>query len=420
MKTNDYIRTKVDLGPDWPTFADLVSAHSRCRLGKSASHHQVRFETCLGGSILKLHSEIHERKYKPSRSVCFVVTKPKPREIFAANFRDRIVHHLIVSELEKKWEPMFSLLNFACRKGRGTHGALASLKAQLRRLTEGNTRSAFVLHIDIASFFVTIDRPKLCEILLKDLRHPMLRLLVERSYSHDARIGVSLHGSEVLKNQILPEKSWFMRPDHQGLPIGNLTSQFGANVYLTGLDHYIERTLKPQGYLRYMDDFLLIDTNASRLEGMMSPIFDWLETHRNQNFNTQKTIIRPLREGIDFLGFFVKQVFGVRDPLLVLPQRKKCWDFVKSLRNLEYCGIPEPSLSHPLAFKRRGSDSYSILAEINARLGSLKHSKSHQFRKNALERLELNSFHGDEKLREHSLVWDPFFIRKDLTSIGLK
>ena len=114
----------------WPTFKDVLKAYKECRVGKPASIHQSRFEAKLGENLWRLHKDIHSKSYKPSRATAFVVTHPKPREIFASHFRDRIVHHLIVSKLQPIWEPKFSPFSFACRKGRGTHGALLELQRQ--------------------------------------------------------------------------------------------------------------------------------------------------------------------------------------------------------------------------------------------------------------------------------------------------
>jgi len=167
------------LSPEWPTFADMIEAYRSCARGKAPSDHQTLFERRLLGNLLDLHREIHEIHYKPSRSIRFIVTEPKPREIFAAHFRDRIVHHLIVSELERKWEPRFSNASFACRRGRGTHGALRDIQRQVRRISRGGRSKVWALQLDLEAFFVSIDRRILCELILKDIRHPTLRRLAE-------------------------------------------------------------------------------------------------------------------------------------------------------------------------------------------------------------------------------------------------
>ncbi len=234
---------------NWPTFDDVLTAYQHCRVGKPASVQQSRFELKLSENILNLVSDIHKRKYKPGQATCFVVTHPKPREIFAANYQDRIVHHLIVSRLEPIWEPKFINTSFACRKGKGTHGALQNLKTQIRRISQGGKLPVYVLQLDLAAFFVSIHRPTLKNLFLKGLnpRAKQLQWLIETYMNHDPRKDVRMLCTEERHAAIPKEKSWFNRAPDDGLPIGNLTSQFGANVYLNDLDHWIMRVLKPMG-----------------------------------------------------------------------------------------------------------------------------------------------------------------------------
>jgi RNA-directed DNA polymerase len=119
---------KQGSGEIWSTFEDILKAYKNCRKGKQPSIHQLKFEQNLGENSLALWQEIIERRYKPSICACFVVTNPKPREIFAAHFRDRVVHHLLVSKLDPFWEKKLSPVCFACRKGMGTHGALKNFE----------------------------------------------------------------------------------------------------------------------------------------------------------------------------------------------------------------------------------------------------------------------------------------------------
>jgi RNA-directed DNA polymerase len=178
----------------WPSFDDVATAYKHCRLGKQASTHQTRFEANLGKNLLQLHQALLSEKYKPFPTICFVVTKPKPREIFAAHFRDRIVHHLVVNRLSPCWEKKFIYSSFACRKGKGTHGALRYLQTQVRRVSQGGLRPVYALQLDLASFFVTIHRPTLCQLLTKQIGNPLLHRLVETLYLHDARPSAILKG----------------------------------------------------------------------------------------------------------------------------------------------------------------------------------------------------------------------------------
>jgi RNA-directed DNA polymerase len=183
---------------------------------------------------------------------CFVVTEPKPREIFAAEFRDRVVHHLVITVMEPIWERKFIHTSFACRKGKGVHWALKHLQTKVREISRGGRSPVWVLQLDLARFFVSIHRPTLCALMEKHAPFPEIRKLIHNIYRHDGRIGAKIKNPVIHRNCIPEFKSWFGQPKDRGLPIGNLTSQFGANVYLTALDHFVQRELKPMAYMRYM------------------------------------------------------------------------------------------------------------------------------------------------------------------------
>lgn len=380
------MKDSCSLAPNWPSFSDLVAAYRSCSAGKAPSIHQTRFEKRLLGNLIELHLEIHRRQYKPSRSTCFVVTDPKPREIFAAHFRDRIVHHLIVAELEKRWEPKFSNASFACRRGRGTHGALKDFQRQIRSISRGGQIKVWALQLDLAAFFVSIDRPVLCDLILKEIRHPILHYLSEISYMHDARKNCRMIGDISLRSLLASGRSWFDRAPHEGLPIGSLTSQFASNVYLSGVDHFILRQLKPQGYLRYMDDLTLIDCDRTKLLLMEQKVDQWLKDHRHQRLNPNKTHLTRLDQGIQYLGCRLVQNGLDVEPLNIYPTAKKKWKFICALQKIEKDGVPCHHILDPMTALRSRLRSTHTLAGINSSLGQLRHGKSFQFRRQALVR----------------------------------
>ncbi len=371
----------------WPTFEDILAAYRDCRLGKQAGIHQIAFEKRLGENILKLHQEIHTGRYKPNPAVCFVVTYPKPREIFAAHFRDRIVHHLAVSQLTPKWERTFIHSSFACRMRKGTHGAIRYLQKKVRSVSQGGRFPVWALQLDIASFFVTIHRPTLKQLLLNEVRHAKLRELVETIYSHDARVGAVRKGSIESFSLIPTEKTWFHRRPDQGIPIGNLTSQFGANVYLTHLDHWICRTLRPEGYLRYMDDFTVLDRDPEKLRQLAKPIDEWIRKNRYQALNPLKTRLTSMTQGIEYLGYRVRQERNPSEPAALFLLPKKKWEWIKEVRRLEQSEFSDPEVPHPLGFPRKSERIEKQLARLNSRLGFLIHARSYRLRKKSMDRL---------------------------------
>jgi hypothetical protein len=379
----------------WPRFHDVYWAYKSARVGKPSSSHQIRFQQAEGLELISLYQDIKRERYEPSRAVCFVVTHPKPREIWASHFRDRIVHHLIVSRLEPLWERRFSTRSFACRKRMGSHRAVKELCSIVRRVSRGGAREAWVLQLDVASFFVSIDRKTVLDLLLHDPLDLVVRRLIETTFRHDPRNNVWNQATEELRSLIAPGKSWFNRGPMEGLPIGNLTSQFAANVYLNGLDHFIERELRPAGYLRYMDDMTLVDSDPERLRAMIEPIDNWLLRRRSQQLNSDKTTLKAAsRSSIDYLGYRLRPDKTNRSKVVyVTVDPKKKWDFVRELRILERAGIPHGIRLHPLWPEYSHRASREAWAAVRSREGHLKHARLVGFVRRSLDKVEtsLNS-----------------------------
>ena len=403
----------------WPTFEDVFNAYKECRIGKPANAQQTRLEFRLGENLVTLTREIQDRSYEPSRSTCFVVTHPKPREIFAAHFRDRIVHHLVISRLTPIWEPRFSPSSYACRKGMGTHGAIRELKKQVRKVSQGGLKTVHVLQLDLASFFVSINRPILKSLVLRQTKDT-LAWLIETIFESDARKNVYMQSPKKMFELIPSEKSWFSRPDDEGIPIGNLTSQFGANLYLNELDHFIKRNLKARSYIRYMDDLTFFDTDHEKLSELIEPVDQWLKTNRKQCLNPRKTSLKSLWQGIEYLGYKIKQTRCQSDPAKLYTPEKKKWEFIGDLRNLERTGIRALEFSHPLAppSKKRAQER---LASVNARLGLQKHAASFRMRKEALEALIRKLYPITEMPDDFvGSKWVPIKVKKNFGSIKMR
>ncbi len=377
---------------DWRSFESLVKAYRNCRFGKSASLHQTGFETKLGKELLVLHHEIVSNTYKPKPAACFYISRPKPREIFASHFRDRIVHHLVVSRIEPLWEKRFSYSSFACRRGKGTHGALRYLQKLVRSISRGGERKVWSLHVDLKSFFVTIDRNILVELLTQDISDPGFKDLIKRLYLTDLRIGAKkIYTSNNIT--VAPGKSWFDQAPEKGLPIGNLTSQFGANVYLNALDQWIQRELKPKGYIRYMDDLVLLGESREELLGLDLKIDEWLKTHRKQSLNHDKTKLLSLDQGLLFLGHWCVQTDSPKEPIEFYLKPNVKWEFIKCVKKLEKHGVSENFKSHQLSSYIEDKNVQRMVSSVNSRLGHIKHSKTWTFRKKTLEKLAFKMTH---------------------------
>ena len=377
----------------------------------------------MGENLLKLYQEIITETYRPSRSIRFIVRHPKPREIFAAHFRDRIVHHLLVSRLTSTWERKFSPFSFACRTGRGTHGAVKEIQKQVRRISQGGQKTVYALQLDLASFFVTISRSLLCGILSRHTNDKAVKYLIQASVGHDARIDHFFKSSPEMKSLIAPGKSWLSRSEDEGIPIGNLTSQFGANVYLNDLDHWIVRQLKPMGYLRYMDDLTLFHTDLNFLEPLEKRVDDWLVKHRKQRLNTSKTVLKSMRDGINYLGYRIIQNNHPSEPAQLYVSRGKKWDFVKDVRDLEKNNLPIAQKLHPLAVQVSSANARTRMASLNARLSLMSHANSYQFRKKTIDALVKNINSPFITLTENGVSefsWQVFKIKPNYEAIKVR
>ena len=229
-------------------FEALHAAWLNCRRGKSGKPARWAFEADLERQLLALTGELADRRYQPSPSVCFITDQPKRREIFAAAFRDRVVHHRVVGLLEPFWERRFIHDSYACRRGKGTLAAVDRLQTFMRQVSANGSRRAYALHLDVRSFFVRIHKATLFAILDAGLRQQAapwqdaMRWLLGRIVFRDPAIDALRIGGGFAAVPV--HKSLFHTGNVCGLPIGNYTSQFFANVYLDRLDQFVKHTLK--------------------------------------------------------------------------------------------------------------------------------------------------------------------------------
>ncbi len=235
-----------------------------------------------------LHRELCQGSYQPGSYHYFQIFDPKTRTVAAAQFRDRVVHHAIVRVLEPLFEGRFIEDSYACRKGRGNHAAM-------RRAAGFARRFDYALKCDVSRYFPSIDH----EILLAQVArvvgdHRLLALLHRIIASHSDGESVEWLGEELFD----------VRVRRFGLPIGNFTSQFLANVYLSALDHFVKHELRVKGYVRYLDDFLLFDDDPDRLRAHGNAVKAKLGELR-LSMHPDKYRLCPSRLGVDFVGFVV-------------------------------------------------------------------------------------------------------------------
>ena len=306
-RTTTTSRMKVQ---PWPSadphlFRRLVQAYLDCRRTKRNSASALAFEARAEYHLHQLHEELTSGHYQPGRSICFVITHPKPREVWAAQFRDRIVHHLLYNHIAPRFHARFVADSCACIPGRGTLYAAQRLESQVRSYTQNWSVGAHYLKCDLANFFVSIDKAVLLEQLQRHVTEPWWMALTQTILMHDPRFDVEVRGSRAELALVPPHKSLFNAPDGFGLPIGNLSSQFFANVLLDDLDQFVKHRLRAPHYVRYVDDFILLHHSPQWLNQAKAQVEAKLAALHLQ-LNPRKTILQPVARGIDFVGHLVK------------------------------------------------------------------------------------------------------------------
>jgi len=288
------------------SFFDLVRAHGDCSRTKRNKPSALAFECNLERNLIHLFDELQEGTYTPGPSICFVITRPKPREVWAAQFRDRIVQHLLYNKIADRFHTRFIADSCACIPGRGTLYGAERLEAKIRSITQNWSRPAFYLKLDLANFFVSINKHILRELLARYITEPWWMHLTDTLLFHDPRIGAKVHSSPAMLAKIPPHKSLFNQPADQGLPIGNLLSQFAANVYLNVLDQHCKQELRARYYIRYVDDFILLHEDPHWLSAAHAHLAEWLPGRLAVRLNESKTILQPIPRGVDFVGQEIK------------------------------------------------------------------------------------------------------------------
>ncbi len=272
------------------TFPNLLAAWYKARKGKRKTPAVAAFEANLEWELLRLSEELSAKTYRPGSYTTFKIYDPKERLISAAPFRDRVVHHALCNIIEPFFEKIFIYDSYANRKGKGTHRAIERYQYYARRYE-------YVLKCDIRKFFPSID----LQILKEEIRRKIS--CTGTLWLIDAIID----NSNPQENHII----WFPGDDlftpqerRKGLPIGNLTSQFWANVYMNRFDHFVKEQLGVPGYIRYVDDFVLFSNNKDQLWQWKENVMQYLATLR-LILHANKTHIHQVKKGVPFLGFHI-------------------------------------------------------------------------------------------------------------------
>ena len=295
------------------TVGEIFEAYYDCRKHKRTSPSALDFEVDLENNLFRLLDEINSWSYKPRPYNCFIIDRPAVREVFAASFRDRIVHHLVVNAINPLLEKRLIYDCYACRVGKGTHFAIERLRHFMASSTSNWKEEAWCLKLDISSFFASIDRNLLYERLKEYLNRYYVRdnyriimYLIEKILLTDPTENVRFISPREKWKKLAPSKSLFNCPSGKGLPIGNLTSQVFANFYMSPLDHYIKHDLGIRMYGRYVDDFFLIHRDKEYLKECLSRIREFLSSELHLSLSSKKVILQRVNHGVRFLGVMIE------------------------------------------------------------------------------------------------------------------
>ena len=264
----------------------LFLAWKEFKQGKGKKLDVLLFEQELEQNIFKLGRELKNRTYKHDKYSDFYISDPKRRHIYKATVRDRVLHHAIVMSSNPVFEPTFIANSFSCRVGKGSHKGVQALQNMLWQESKNNTKQCYVLKCDVRKFFDSIDHNILLTIIRKRIKDFDTLWLLERV----------IDGYESDRSDLFHRR---------GLPIGNLTSQLFANVYMNEFDQYIKHKLKVKNYARYTDDFVIVSSDRTYLEDLIISISRFLEDNLGLNIHPQKVEVVSLNRGIDFLGYVV-------------------------------------------------------------------------------------------------------------------
>ncbi len=347
------------------SYENLYRAYLDCRKNKRNTPAAILFEMNAEEHLFQLQHELTDRSFRPSTSSCFVTKNPKLREIFAADFRDRITHHLLVRYLEAIWEPVFIYDSYASRPGKGTHLAVQRLQKFSRKVTCNCTRPAYYLQLDIKNFFMSINKQILYALIRSRCQQEEMLWLASILIFHDPTEDYHLKSPKALLNQIPRQKSLFGVERDYGLPIGNLTSQFFANVYLNGLDQFVKHVLKCRFYMRYVDDFVLLHPCNEQLRTWQQQIESFLHSKLELRLNPARTRLRPLNNGIDFVGYIVR-------PSYILCRNRVVHNLETRLREFEQILIATQGQFSVIRYDRAVLDE--LFACLNSYLAHFKHA----------------------------------------------
>jgi hypothetical protein len=357
---------------------DLFQAYYDARKNKRSTINALSFEMDYEAKVFELYEEIKSGEYKISPSICFISFKPVQREIFAADFRDRVIHHLIYNYISPIFERFFIADSYSCRLGKGTSYGIRRLNRFIRSCSRNYTRDCYVLKLDISGYFMSIDH----SVLYREIKSVLDRKRGETDFDVDLILGLirqivfhdhtaecRLKGKSADWNGLPRSKSLFCSGKGKGLPIGNLTSQLFGNVYLNRFDRFVKCELGCRYYGRYVDDIVIVHQDKEYLKSIIPILKQYLRSRLFLELHPKKIRLQHFSLGVPFLGAVIK-------PYRIYSGNQIKGGFYKRIRYW----------NNFLAKKGRLNtrDLDCFLAATNSYLGMLKQFNTYNLRKKIL------------------------------------
>jgi len=276
------VKTYKNLYSQLCSFKNLCLAFEKCRKRKRCKPGVPEFEFNLEKEIFEIQEELELFSFKPQPPKVFLVCDPKRRVIHAASFKERVIHHALCNIINPIFDKSFISDSYACRKGKGTHNAIERFDKFKRKVSRNNTRKCYILKADVKKYFDSIDHKVLLSLIERKIKDKKVMWLI-------AQIVRQGNGNA----------------EGKSMPIGNLTSQLFANVYLNELDQFVKHKLRAKYYLRYVDDFVVLHPSIDYLFQARDEIQKFLEKELLLTLHPKKTFVIPLDKGLDLLGYRV-------------------------------------------------------------------------------------------------------------------
>lgn len=359
---------------------DLFTAYFDARKNKRNTINALAFELNYESNLFQLYEDIKERRYEIAKSICFINFDPVQREIFAADFRDRIVHHLVFNYINPIFDKTFINDSYSCRKNRGTHYAIKRMKRFISQCSSNYTNDCYIMKLDIEGYFMMMDKDILYDKIIKVLnenekellcKFELIKYLLQKIIFNDPTANCIIKGKSTDWKGLPESKSLFCADENKGLPIGNLTSQLFGNIYLSDFDHFVKNELGIKYFGRYVDDFVLIHHDKNYLLESREKIRKYLKNKLSLTLHPKKFYLQHYKKGMAFLGVYIK-------PFRVYIGKRCKTNFYNKI---EYWNDKMIGMNREI----NSEEKMLFRSNINSYLGLLKHYSTFNLRKKLIK-----------------------------------